>query len=233
MRFEIELSNYREIERLFFDDKEKFAKILRTVLEQTNKALKDKRFDQAEKIYNMDYLDMLQQLSNAFFNKEGIINRHQNDAEKEGLRGLAENIHPLAIFTNDIPVYNANGEDVSPYKWIEQGDFNLENWLYSLFYGARFVSWDELAEYLMLGEYELMDVLKAHNFPSLATIQPALQFQKENNIPVGKLIPGTGLFDGGDEATKNHDKCPACENVWNTGHSKYGYCNKCRLGGLK
>src|SRR5699024_9442809 len=122
-------------------------------------------------------------LSDVFFDTDGIAHQHHSTAEKEGLRALGEDLHPLAILTNNVPVYNADGINMSPEQWMSKGIFNLKDWMYALFYGARFVSWHELAEYLMLGEYDLIEKLKTNNFNHLAHIQPALEFQKVNNIP--------------------------------------------------
>lgn len=229
-RFQIDLENYPALFEIFNEDKQEFADILKTTLDNINHAAETGRMDIAKDVYKRNYEDMIVEVMDAFFDTNGIVEKHKNKAEKEGLRGLGMNIHPLAIFTNDAAVYDAQGKRITP----DLENFNLKDWLYSLFYGARFVSWQELAEYITLGEYELIDVLKARNFEQLAAIQPALQFQEDNGISKGKLIAGTGLFDGGSGASKELENCPACDSVeWNIVNSKYAYCPKCSLGGLK
>lgn len=232
-KFQIDLRNYPELLKLFDEDRTKFGSTMSKLLIQTDQALEKGRFDHAARIYKMGYLDMMQALSDTFFDVEGIAQKHHSKAEIEGLKGLGGDLHPLAIFTSNAPVYNADGENMAPKEWLQMDYFNLKDWLYALFYGARFVSWHDLAEYLMLGEYELIDALKVQNLEHLLDIQPALRYQKINSIPTGKLIPGTGLFSGGDSATRFTDKCKACNSEWHTEHPKYGYCSKCRLGGLK
>lgn len=232
-KFQIDLTKYPALHLMAEQDKEGFIKTLSSVITHIDRALADDRDMKAREYYKMSYTDMINDIMDVFFDFEGIVQEHHNNAEKEGLRALHEDIHPLAIFTNNAPVYDAQGNNISPQKWIEQDKFDLKNWLLALFYGARFVSWKELAEYLSLGEYELMDVLKARNFNELAKIQPALQYQEDQGIPVGKLIAGTGFFDGGNETSKPLESCPACASDWNTKHEKYAFCSECRLGGKK
>src|SRR5690625_3475934 len=98
-KFQIDLNNYKELQRLFLDDKEEFGRVLKTVMNQTNDALADNRFKYAEHVYKMDYLDMMQTLSDVFFDTDGIAHQHHSTAEKEGLRALGEDLHPLAILT--------------------------------------------------------------------------------------------------------------------------------------
>lgn len=195
MKISLNLANYPHLDALFEKDQKEFQRVLKHIMTQTNQALEKGYFELSNKVYGTDFLNMQDDIIAAFFEPEGIADQHYNQAEKEGLKGLGENLHPLAIFTNNAPVYNAKGENISPQKWIEQGEFDLKNWLYALFYGARFVSWQELSEYLSLGRYDLVDVLKARNFEQLASIQPQLEIQKEKGIPVGKLVPGTGKLD--------------------------------------
>lgn len=233
MKFQIDLNNYPHLKQLFEVDKEEFAETLKATIKHIDTAIKENRNKVSQQIYKENYVKLMEKIMNAFFKPEGIINKHHDYAEREGLQGLGANIHPLAIFTNNSPVYNAQGHNISPAEWILQDDFNIEDWLYALFYGARFVSWQELAKYLTLGEYELIDVLKARNLKQLAHIQPALQYQKENGIPEGKLIAGTALLDGGDKTTKKLEKCPACGGEWIASHEMYVYCRECTLGGRK
>lgn len=197
-QFAIDLSKYKYLQRLLTKDQRQFVRVMQDVLEHMDNAVKEKRLKHAEKVYKMDYVKMMDDIMDAFFDTEGIAEKHHHEGEKTALKGLGENLHPLAIFTNHAAVYNAKGENVSPAKWIEQDEFDLKNWLYALFYGARFVSWQELAEYLTLGQYDLVEVLKARNFEQLSHIQEELALQKKRGIPVGKLIPGTGKLDLGE-----------------------------------
>lgn len=191
----LDLTKYPALERLFIDDQKQFGDTITKLLQHVEKAQIHKKFEYAERVYKMNYLDMLGELSETFFDPSYIAEQHHNEAEKEGLKGLKEDLHPLAIFTNKAPVYNAKGENISPQEWMQLDKFDLKDWLYALFYGARFVSWQELAEYLTLGEFELIDVLKARNFKQLAHIQEQLQQQKDKGIPQGKLIAGTGRLE--------------------------------------
>ena len=201
-RIEVEITKYPSLHRLFVEDKQEFARIFNAMLTHADHALSNKRFENSDKYYKMDYIDMVNDVMDTFFDLEGLAGKHPVKAEKEALKYLGHNLHPLAIFTNNAPTYNAKGENVSPGAYLEENDFNLKNWLYSLFYGARFVSWQELSEYLTLRQYDLIDVLKARNFEQLAAIQEDLQTQENKGIPKGKLIPGTGKLDLG-EANEN------------------------------
>src|SRR5690606_34991228 len=108
-------------------------------------------------------------------------------SERNALRSLGSDLHPLGIFTNDAVVYDARGNRVGPQACLLTGSFNLKDWLYSLFYLARFIPLRDLANAMLLEQYELIDMIKVRNFEKLAKIQPALDFQKQNDIPVGKL----------------------------------------------
>lgn len=232
-KFQIDLNNYPNIQNVFDKDKERFAYLLKNTMEQLNDSL-DGRHEIAQDIYKLDYLDMQRQVMDAFFDIEGIAQQHHHKAEQEGLKALQYDLHPLAIFTNKAVVYDVHGNRVDPSKWIQQEKFNIKDWLLALFYGARFVSWHELASYLSLGQYDLLDVLAVQNFPQLAYLQPALTYQEEHGIPKGKLIPGTSYLDGGDEATRHHEICPACSSTeWILDHEQYAYCESCSLGGRK
>lgn len=234
-RVALDLEPYPQLKKAYLSNPERFAYFLRGALKHMEKVLETERDLISPKVYKLPYLEMMEQVMDTFFEPEGIADHHYNKHEKKGLKSLGYDLHPLAIFTDNASVYNAEGERVTPREWIDlqDDDFSLKNWLYKLFYGARFVSWGELSEYLSLGKYELVEALKLANYEHLARLQPALDFQQQYNIPVGKLIPGTGILDGGDELTKHHDQCPACGNDFNTTHDKYGYCNQCGIGGLK
>ena len=225
-KFAIDLNNYPNLKTLFTNDKQEFARILKAMLLHIDSAIAAKHLKTTEEVYKMDYIEMMFTLMETFLNYEGIVQQHGNPSEKEALSGLKHDIHPLSIFTNNTTVYDVQGNLVSPYEHIQQDRFNLKNWLYALFYGARFVSWKELAEYLNLGKYELIDVLKARNIQQLLPIQPALKYQDENDIPQGKILEGYGLFDCG---TTSEENCPACSSSLHT-HENIKYCKECRAG---
>lgn len=232
-KIQLNLENYHYLQQLYNHNQQLFAATLKQTMEHMDRAIGAGRFDHAKNVYGRTYLNMLNEVMDAFFDTAGIADKHHHNGEKEGLKALKEDLHPLAIFTNEAVAYDVKGRVVTPGEWIQQGDFDLKDWLYGLFYGARFVSWHELATYLSLGKYDLIDVLKVQNFKSLAKLQPALAFQKDNGVPQGKLIPGTGILDGGDETTRLLDSCPACGGEWNIEHRAYAYCEECSLGGLK
>lgn len=228
----IDLNNYPKLEQLYKEDAPRFAASLKHVLEHVENALDTGRFEQSERVYKTNYLELMNTLLDTFFIVHPIAEHHKNAAERQGLKGLNEKLHPMAIFTNNAEVYNAKGEKITPQEWMPIDVFNLKDWLYALFYGARFVSWSELAEYLTLGQYDMIDVLKLRNFNELVEIQPALEYQKSKRITVGKLVQGTGFFDAG-LLHDNIEKCPACRNDSWIKTDVYAYCEKCRLGGKK
>lgn len=168
MKINLELDNYPELQHLFQEDKEYFSHVLKNTMMHTNDALKENRIQTAKDVYKMDYFQMVDDVMDTFFDTDGIAEQHHNNAEAEGLKSLGISLHPLSIFTDNSPIYNTKGDNISPKKWIEQDDFDLKNWLYALFYGARFVSWKELADYLSLGKFDLIDVLKTRNFEQLS-----------------------------------------------------------------
>lgn len=227
-RIELNLDNYPALQNLYETSQQEFAAKLKTTMLRLDEAVALNRFQTVQDLYDMDYLVFLDQLEKAFLDVNGIVQQHHNKGEQEGLAALGTDLHPLAIFTRDAPVYDAQGNNVSPHHWIEQDKFNLKDWLHALFYGARFVSWKELATYLSLGQHDLIDVLKARNFKELAAIQPALAYQEQHGIVKGKLIPGTGFFDCG---IGNGDIwCPACKENKLNSKNPIAYCKVCRAG---
>lgn len=227
----IDVDNYPAFKEIMQKDTEEFTELLKNTFTHVDKAVKEGHYERSKELYKMEYIEFLETLSDAFFKFNGIVNQHANHAERVGLSGLGEDIHPLAIFTNDVPVFDAHGRNISPYEWIPLDQFDLKNWLYALFYGARFVSWKELAEYLTLDKYDMIDVLKANNFKQLQKIQPALAYQDKQGITKGKLIAGTGYLECG---SRYHEICPACEKgVLDHRHSSYSNCPECSAGFIK
>lgn len=227
-KVQLNLEKYPNLKKVYYEKPNQFKDLLQGAMQLVDEAIEKKHTVHAENVYNQEYMEFTRTVMEAFFNTDKIAEKHHNKAEVNALKELKEDLHPLAIFTNDAPVYDARGKNMAPSEWINQEQFNLQDWLYSLFYAARFVSWKDLADYLTLNQYDLVEQMKVQNFDHLASIQPVLEYQEKHGIPKGKLIKGYGLFDCvTDEEVKS--ECPSCHKVV-VANKNIVYCPSCRGG---
>lgn len=225
-RIPLDFNSYPSLWELFQEDKERFAALLKTTMTTLDQSVKRGDLKVSEKTFNVPYEELMEQLIDAMFEYEGIINNHKNEAERESMKGLAHDINPIAVLTGNAFALDSKGNHVPADQWASATD--IKTYLQSVLYGARFVPLHELAEYLSLGEYEMVDVLKARNFESLAEIQNVLEWQERKGIVKGKLVNGLGLFDGGELTETEY--CPICkENELQEFLDKY-VCNTCKAG---
>ena len=93
---------------------------------------------------------------------------------------------------------------------LKEKEFDVKSWLHGLMFYSYYCSLPDLARYLALQDYNLVDEERHKNIAKLVQIRPALNYQKQIGILPGKLIPETGFFECGNEPiTANH--CPACQ----------------------
>lgn len=225
-RIPLDFNNYPSLWKLFREDKERFAALVQTTLRTLDSSVKRGDLEVSDKSFNMPYEDLLLSLIDAMFEYEGIINNHKNEAEREAMKGLAHDINPIAVLTGNAYALDTKGNHVPADQWSSTQD--IKSYIQSVLYGARFVPLADLAEYLTVGEYELVDVLKARNFDSLASIQNTLRWQEQRGIVKGKLIDGLGLFDGGE--IEEMERCPICREHELKEFLEIHTCKACKVG---
>ena len=97
-----------------------------------------------------------------------------------------------------------------------------------MFY-SYYCSLPDLARYMALNDYSLVDEEKHENVAKLLEIRPVLDYQKRIGILPGKLIPETGFFHAGDY--KDETDCPACQmpdHLFDLGEMVV--CSNCKAG---
>lgn len=216
MKTVLNLDNYPNLKKMAVGDHVKFQHFLKSVMEFADKATKENRPKQAEDSFNMDYMDLIAELSGAFFDYEGITSHHHNEKEARMLNVLKLENNPLAS-NNFYRI--VDGKPISKDEFFG-GEKSIKEWLQSMLYAGRYLSHADLVRYLTLGEYDLVERMKTDRIQELLKIQPALAYQSKNDLIVGKYLEGTGFFFCG-EYHKKEPICPSCS----TNHKFYEYKN--------
>lgn len=205
----LDFNNYPALWELFSQDKKRFAELLKGILAYTDKAVENKHLEKSDQVFKLKYEELLKSLMDAMFDYKGMLEHHENEAERKAMEVLQLEVNPLAVFTGQAFALDSKGNKVPEGEFASAED--VKSYFQGLLYGARFVPLKDLANYLNLGKYELVDVLKARNFANLSEIQPALKYQEKQGITQGKLYEGTGYLDCG-ELDEEDVQCPACQS---------------------
>lgn len=229
-KFQIDLNNYPSLQKLFEHDTKAFAELMKPTLDDLNRRLAAGHVQTAKQVFQREYPEFQKEVMDAFFDYKGIADQHHNEAEADSMKVLQNELNPLTIFTGGTKVYDTAGNLTTPEDYTGMEKFDVKNYIQSLLYGGRFVHIAELAKYLLLDQYELVEVLQARNFEQLSRIQPALRYQEATGIQVGTLIPDTGVFDLGDYPEEG--VCPACGEELNESPDYFSFCPECK-GGVK
>lgn len=224
-RIPLDFSNYSNLWELFQNDQAKFASLVRGLLTLLDKTVASKHHTTIEEVFKLEYPQLLGILTDAMTDYQGILAKHPNKGEAASMEILELENNPLAIFAGS-PAFNLEGEQIPPQEFFGTND--IKDWFQGLLYASRFIPVYELAKYIHLSQFDLIDNLKAQNVQRLLAIQPALTYQNENDIPLAKRIKNSGYFWLG-EHSKN-DSCPACQgkNIEKMDH--YLICTACNGG---
>ena len=200
----INLDNYKNLLNLARKDTQRAHDLIQGVLDLINSHYKD-----IEEATHMEAEKFLLETVLAFIDYEGIVANHPNEGEAKLMRLLKHENNPVrAMFDGEIDVYDVNGDRIKKREFF--GSSSYKEWLQSLLYMGRYVSYKQLGEYLALNEFHLIDNIKNEHIEQLLSIQPALKYQELNGITVGKFKEGTGFFDCGESEIDT--VCLACED---------------------
>jgi hypothetical protein len=223
----LDLSKYPYLQHLAQSDKEQFVKIMQTYHDMAeNAAMTNFDPDLIKRTFDMSWNDFVRLLHDVFFDYKGIVRQHHDPQEAKAMRILGIENHPLSVFLGESPAYDAKGEPITLQEYTTAED--ITDFFQSMLYGLRYVSSRDLAHYLMLGEFDLINNLKMQNVEKLLDIQPALQFQKEHDIPIGKRLKGTGFFYIRKHNLVHTDLCPACKSRTLYQYENHIYCESCK-----
>lgn len=167
----------------------------------------------SKEYFGMELQDLLAQLIEGIFDYNGMMEFLPNKSNGAALADMYEHaLNPLhAAFTKK-DLLNHEGEKVSFQEkfGMKEGEFTVKKWLQGLLFYSYYCSLPDLAQYLALNDYSLVDEEKHENIAKLIEIRPVLDYQKRIGILPGKLIPETGFFEAGD-LKEGETVCPACQ----------------------
>lgn len=226
---EIDLNNYPSL----LDYPDESQTLLRDHLKLLNDAMNSKYHLQSKNVFKTDYVSILRDVSDAMFDYKSILAHHPNKAESEAMEILELENNPLSIFTGYSTPFDFQGNKMDPTDFL--GPYkSFKTWLQGQLYASRYLPYQDYVRFMYLNEYDILESLKHQNVEKLLMIKPALSYQKENNLPIGKFIPNTGFFDCGPD----HDTvdCPACgeiEEHKRPENKHHIYCISCKAGFTK
>src|SRR5690625_3416343 len=260
----VQLANYPHLEHLMLIDKGQGATVLRSALELADYVSQKRRSvprpqdvdfldyvrqrfpeglpdeeeaedidgEEAEEeiIFGMKRSELADQVIEALTDYRGILQNHHSRGEAKALEVLKHDANPLQASR----FFTIDGKKISQKEFFGEDKPDIKGMLQGLLYAGRYLSHVDLVKYLMLSDFHMVEHMQNEHIQALLQIQPALKYQQENNITIGKRVEGTGFFDLGDEATKARKDCPACKSEkWNTKEEDYAFCPSCYGGGLK
>ena len=211
--FTINLNKFPGLARLQEKDPQELEKVLNAAFKKEENeiiyGLMKQRETQSKEIFGMTVQDVQKLFTDVFFDHKLIIEKHHDQKEKNLMTMLGRDNHPLSVFLGKSQAYTATGERIERSKFTSYDD--VKDFFQEYLYALRYCSMKDLADFLMLGEFDLVENLKMHNVKELLEIQPSLAYQKKHNIPVGKRIPGSAFFDCGSHDLIENNICPVCK----------------------
>ena len=211
MKFQIDLENYPYLLNLFQFNKESFAREVKYLLDNAKNITEMKEnqefFDffhgydeKSKEAFRLNTMDLVKSFLNAFFDYEGITAHHPNKEEAELLKYLDHENNPLSIFTGYTVVRDSEGKQITRQEFLGK-DMSFTDFLQGLLYAARYLNHTEYVKATALSRYDLVEAMKHDRIIELMKIQPALEYQKLNNIVIGSRKEGTAFFDCGNSDT--------------------------------
>jgi hypothetical protein len=231
MKIAVQMEDYPHLLDLANNDKEKFLQLFKATFTMLDQAAEQKHLEASETFFGMPYQEFMKDILTAFFDHAGIMSFHPNKATGEALSDLyGHAVNPLHAALMETDLLDAEGNKISFIEkfGINENDMDIKTWLQGLLFYSYYCSLTDLAKYLALKDYDLVDEEKHKNIAKLLQIKPALAYQKQIGVLPGKLIPLTGFFDCED--SKGESLCPACqtEELQRLGNLKV--CNHCYAG---
>lgn len=179
--------------------------------------------------FNHNFGSFVMEVLDGVLDTQGILGVENQQIGESQFNRSGHNNHPLALELDE--------EEFKSKFGMERKDFTVSNWLKGLIWYQAYHRPEYLgtSKAMRLPAATLMDYSGteiAEQIARILSIQPALDYQERNNVPVGHLIPGTGLLDSGEEADQEMDACPSCQIPDTLFQTERGYvgCKNCKAG---
>lgn len=232
MSVQLDLDKYSHLQKMVADRPQEFKDLLQKTMSLLNRAEGKGWVDSSYKNFHYTFSSVVEAVVEALYDFDGLARQHHNPTEKEVLKIVGYLNNPLAVLGGNATPREVNGEAITLNEFSGQSDLDLKKWFQQLFYSARYLSHKDLIKYLLLGDFDLVEMERAGHIRELIRIQPALRFQKDHDIPIGTRINRTSFFLVG-EGSLSDNRCPACDGELKARiDQKYKYCETCR-GGIK
>lgn len=230
MKINLNLDNYPNLKALAEQDATMFGAFLKGIMTFSDNALKEKYPSKSREHFNLSLPELMTQIIEAFFDYKGITSHHHSPQEAKMLEMIEMENNPLA--SNKF--YRVeDGEQVSREEFFG-GDLSVKEWLQGMLYAGKYVSHEDLSRFMTLGEFDLVERIKTDRIIELLKVQPALAYQAERDMVLGKRVEGTGFFDCGKIISPLYlEKCQVCMVEGHTQvYEGYVLCNNCQ-GAIK
>lgn len=192
---------------LYKTDKEEFKKVLLSVGKVASKHLDDN--GKSQELFGMEFIDVAELFAGVFFDYKQILAHYPDSDMSEALAFLEHQNNPVSIYLGKSKAFDTYGNEISRSQFSSAN--NITSFFQQYLYALRFCSMKELANALILKDNDLYDAARFSNVSELVRVQPALQYQRKKDLPVGKFKEGTGFFDCGQK-TGASEECEACGN---------------------
>lgn len=228
----IDRKKYPQLSELADRRLEDFAALMRPLLELAEIATDKNYAEASEEYFRKSFGEVAKALIDAFFDMEETMKLHGNEGAQAMGRIYQQQIHPLhASMVGKLRSREGKLTTVEDKYGIPASDFNVKEFMHKLMFYSYYLDLGDLATALSLFNYDVEDKLKDKYFERLLPIQPVLELQKKKDIPVGRMVSKTGLFDVGLSAEVVEDTCPACHRfgtIYETDYVKG--CKHCSAG---
>ncbi|MEB9381371.1 hypothetical protein P4J09_25540 [Bacillus cereus] len=196
-----------KLAKLYKEDSEEFKRVLLSIGKVASKHL-DKN-GKSKELFGMEFVDVAELFSNVFFDYKQILAHYPDSDMSEALAFLEHQNNPVSIYLGNSKAFDTYGNEISRSQFSSAN--NITSFFQQYLYSLRFCSMKDLANALILKDNDLYDAARFSNVAELVRVQPALQYQRKKDLPVGKFKEGTGFFDCGP-ITSTSEECAACGN---------------------
>ncbi|MDA2681053.1 hypothetical protein PDQ70_16450 [Bacillus cereus group sp. Bc011] len=210
-----------KLAKLYKEDSEEFKRVLLSIGKVASKHL-DKN-GKSKELFGMEFIDVAELFSNVFFDYKQILAHYPDSDMSEALAFLEHQNNPVSIYLGNSKAFDTYGNEISRSQFSSAN--NITSFFQQYLYSLRFCSMKDLANALILKDNDLYDAARFSNVAELVRVQPALQYQRKKDLPVGKFKEGTGFFDCGPITSTSED-CAACGNLLII-EQEQAFCRNC------
>lgn len=213
----ININDYPELGKLFDDEAQRplFKELASGALKVINDLVAEGRHTQAQELFKMPLPQLMEEVMKGFLDVKEILAHHSDPDINVMLYAISgDKEHPLHSALVEEYHTNANNEhiDFKQKFGVSREEFNTREYISSLMFFSWYCSLGDLASFLSGGNYKGLDNLKDEYFLRKLAIQPALKYQADNGVMVGKVLKGTGFFDVEIPASEVTTYCYACKS---------------------